>query len=218
MNRHCFACETLETRRLLSATAPSAQVADGYLLIYGTEEADAIFVDSGVGLETDVRISTPAGEASYTFAPWSFGGIHIDAGGGDDLVSTNDVVAWLGGSILGGTGSDAIYITDPNVSQDFYLDGGSGDDTIDIYGGTVNGVIFRGGEGDDHVKLQGTTVWNYVSFQGDAGNDSLSILDYSTIYGFTYVDGGEGNDVLYTDDSGILGGLYFINVEEPLFA
>ncbi len=58
--------------------------------------------------------------------------------------------------------------------------------------------------------------WSFsaIHVKTEGGDDRAD----TEIYGFTYIDGGRGHDTLFTDDSQMYGGLYYVNVENPIFA
>ncbi len=121
--------------------------------------------------------------------------------------------------IDGGEGNDEITI-DKGVTQNMYVLGGDGDDTIKggsgndrLYGGAGDDYI-RGGDGDDRIfggegndKLKGSSGKDYI--EGGAGNDNMNGgSGYDVLYGLSgddtleggagndYLDGGTGNDAL----------------------
>ncbi len=101
----------------------------------------------------------------------------IDGGPGRDRPS---VVGAPSATILGGTGDDII---NADVDGPVMIDGGAGDDTIDIAQGEAT---VTGGEGDD-------TIRGASRADGGNGNDQLE----ATIAG-ARLTGGAGNDTFVT--------------------
>ena len=106
----------------------------------------------------------------------------IDAGDGDDVVSTSNA------TIDAGSGDDAVMMYGGQAS------GGDGNDTIDASGDGQATLL--GEAGDDQLTIGGVGSQAF----GGAGNDVLSVNAGAT--GF----GGMGNDTLQIGEGGIGGG------------
>lgn len=122
---------------------------------------------------------TGDGNDAITIAPDVSVNVVIDAGNGDDTITTGAGDA----TIYGGDGDDVIQ----TGSGDNYVEAGNGDDQVQ--GGSGYNVIY-GGDGSD--KLQGGNGGNYIS--GGRGNDA--------IHGGTGEDilsGGRGNDQIQSN-------------------
>jgi Ca2+-binding RTX toxin-like protein len=191
--------ERLETRRLLTFAAQGDIVG-----IKGTHGDDAIRVElSSDGQFLNLTLNNE--HASYSYSrPYGSPYIRrvlilgeagnnqitiaddfpidalIDAGSGDDIVTTskrNDI-------ILGGAGKDKIS----SDAGDDKIDGGAGDDTIDCGDGN-DSVI--GGKGSDTIH-------------GGAGNDVVGgQAGIDALYGDEgddLIGGGAGNDVVFGGD------------------
>jgi Ca2+-binding RTX toxin-like protein len=93
-------------------------------------------------------------------------------------------------TLNGGGGSDYI-VFQSNGSEDSdlgFVQGGSGDDTIDAFG--EDGVI-NGGAGNDIISIQGTLL----SASGGAGNDTIKTSTYlNSADSFDTLTGGDGED------------------------
>ena len=143
-----------------------------------------------------------------------FGTDQFFLGDGDDQMQ-----AWLGGAdrFIGGAGNDRISVSVPRISETMagglgVIDGGSGDDTLTIFGsdrsfsftGTaifVDGVKVASVTGFEHVTIYGQS--SNDSITGTAGNDTLN-----GGFGNDALSGLGGNDLLdgsYGDDT-LLGG------------
>ena len=119
-------------------------------------------------------------------------GALVNGGPGDDRLFSfvgEDV------TINGGGGSDHI-VFQSNGSEDSdlsFVQGGSGDDTIDAFG--EDGVI-DGGAGNDIISIQGTLL----SASGGAGDDTIS-GDSADFGGGTSLYGNAGDDFLILENS-----------------
>ena len=119
-------------------------------------------------------------------------GALVNGGPGDDRLFSfvgEDV------NLNGGGGSDHI-VFQSNGSEDSdlsFVQGGSGDDTIDAFG--EDGVI-DGGAGNDIISIQGTLL----SASGGAGDDTIS-GDSADFGGGTSLYGNAGDDFLILENS-----------------
>jgi len=111
--------------------------------------------------------------------------------GGFDL---NEVIIENG--VYAGAGNDTITVDNRQADVGHFIngggiDGGSGDDTIEL----LDGLVFHvwGGEGDDHIILDGGFVYNYI----DAGPGDDTIYWDEGIA--NEVRGGDGSDTLTID-------------------
>jgi Ca2+-binding RTX toxin-like protein len=190
-----FACESLESRQLLSA---SIQVLEDHtLVIHGTPGNDRVRVRTPGEIDTSESTVLWPAEVTLNGRTRSVPGIvriRIEAGRGDDLVElsnfptvvpvgTADIFmngTQLPATILGGDGDDTLYggsgsdsISGGNgrdnlrgsLGQDT-LDGGSGSDELT---GQEGADLLLGGRGDDRFTLQGNDT-----VDGGAGGDVYS--------------------------------------------
>lgn len=197
-------CESLEQRRVLSATASLQQ---GVLNIVGSNGNDQIYVRqinnritidgvNGSLAASQVRaINIVAGagndEVILLNSQLQRGAqdiripTRIDAGSGNDLVTGGTSFDFL----IGGNGNDSLYGTD----GDDLLVGGLGDDFL--HGGTGNDYLFgqggmdslNGSDGSDY--LDGGDNADYLN--GGSGNDALV-----GGYGYDYLAGGSGTNYI----------------------
>ena len=119
-------------------------------------------------------------------------GALVNGGPGDDRL-----FSFVGEDVTlnGGGGSDHI-VFQSNGSEDSdlsFVQGGSGDDTIDAFG--EDGVI-DGGAGNDIISIQGTLL----SASGGAGDDTIS-GDSADFGGGTSLYGNAGDDFLILENS-----------------
>ena len=203
--------ESLENRRLLSAV--TAAVVDGTLFVAGTPGRDSVSIVRTQDGVTHVAADTAgAVSADYAFAPWSFGAVHVDLGGGDDRLEARNLLAWRGGSILTGDGDDRVLIDRANVNGDFFLDAGEGDDGVALVDSTAEGLSVRLGNGDDALLTRDVTVWNYATLDLGNGDDALAMVR-TTVYGWSSLYGGEGRDRLWGDGNRLAGGANVLDFE-----
>ena len=147
---------------------------------------------------------------SYSFVP-SKNNL-LDGGDGNDTLNISG-----GGndSLFGGTGNDSIVVSTLTCgsgnsflylpSRNNYVNGGSGDDTLQTSGS--NNDSLYGGEGNDYLTAYSSSQWDGNSYSylpsentlldGGAGNDMLqtSGISNDSLYG------GEGNDYLTANSS-----------------
>lgn len=131
--------------------------------------------------------------------------INVDAGDGDDTVGASENARALPPTfnINLGDGNDlveGIETDGPNA-----IDGGPGDDTIDmgdtVFGGEGNdviaGEILNGGEGNDQLSTPKKTGGDYKvgAWHGDEGNDVLQGSERSPFDDVLFGD--DGKDKLY---------------------
>ena len=119
-------------------------------------------------------------------------GALVNGGPGDDRL-----FSFVGEDVTlnGGGGSDHI-VFQSNGSEDSdlsFVQGGSGDDTMDAFG--EDGVI-DGGAGNDIISIQGTLL----SASGGAGDDTIS-GDSADFGGGTSLYGNAGDDFLILENS-----------------
>lgn len=162
-------------------------------LIYGGEGNDSIDACEG----NDI-IYGGAGNDTITGGS---GHDLIYGGDGDDVLDPGELGS---DTIYGGTGNDTIERNGASHGEDWYFDGGDGEDYIE--GGLGRNTLI-GGRGNDTIIARGTDV-----VYGGDGNDSIETSSSS------YINGGEGNDTInflgYTENPTIEGarGDDYINV------
>lgn len=209
-NEESFCCDSAE----LGSTIYPAEI-DTY------DGSDVICMrdsDLSVGGFTICEDISGSGNEAYPAAA------DIDAGGGNDYVSTspvgthadtvdagdgtNYVLTWGGSdTITGGDNSDYLYGGDGEDT----IDGGDGDDEIwgDSAADTIEGGdgadVIHGGGGDDAIIGDCDTCGTYGdTIYGDGGDDKIKgWLGDDVIYGGTGNDnicGQDGDDSLYGND------------------
>src|SRR5580765_8073344 len=147
-----FGIESLETRRMMSATPADPHLEGTALVVTGTTAADTIRISKSDA--TTLRVEEN-GVVTF-FNNSSVRSIKVDALAGNDLVKLQDTGAGLptqAANLIGGDGNDSLTGGAGNDS----LDGGAGDDSL--VGNTGNDSLI-GGAGSDVLR-------------GDAGNDLL---------------------------------------------
>lgn len=141
------AVESLEARRLMSATAAvTATLADGVLTVTGTDRRDAVVFSVDPTTDPD-QLHVVAGRDGYSFDLGEVGSVVVNTGAGNDrvIVDERTGAVFLSFVVDAGAGNDTVVTGSGN---DVVL-GGGGKDTV------------AGGAGDDQVD-------------GGAGNDRLA--------------------------------------------
>ena len=150
---------------------------------------------------------------------------------GDDKINiTNSTVE---GKVWGGRGNDDINITDSKVKKGVYGDAenkpngkdGSvdGNDTINVSGSTIEGII-NGEGGDDKItvdksKVAGQSAKNSKgqtireAIMGEKGNDEISVQNKSNVDG--NISGDQGDNKINVDGgSKVAGWVYGANAKD----
>ncbi|WP_061025446.1 calcium-binding protein [Bradyrhizobium sp. CCH5-F6] len=137
-----------------------------------------------IGTNVTGTIQLGTGNDRLTADMYQSQGFTVDAGDGDDLVTTsfgNDV-------IHGGVGNDTIYASEGD-------DEVFGDDGDDLLVGEAGSDLLDGGAGNDRILAgAGDTVL------GGAGDDTIELTAYRGTP--ASIDGGDGNDTLVLTDTG----------------
>ncbi|MBE9072706.1 Calx-beta domain-containing protein [Microcystis sp. LEGE 08355] len=174
--------------------AMNVQGGSGNDTIYGTSGNDTIFGNGGadylIGGDGDDSLDGGAGNDTL------YGGAGDDTlngGVGDDTFNLSGT-----GTVIGGDGDDIFIFYGPYTG---IIDGGGGNDRIDIAPGYSGNIIFPATiTGIESVIVPGSGGNDYLI--GDDGNDSLNGQDGNdTLEGRGGNDnllGGTGNDVIYT--------------------
>lgn len=143
---------------------------DGNDLIRG--ESSAFSVSGGLGDDT---FTGSGGDPSLYRA---------DLGAGDDFM---DVSIWSPAKVIAGDGADRVAVSS---TGGLTVDGGNGNDWLDLGTGSGGKLAVSGGEGDDHINASG--YGGVVS--GDAGNDVINAR--CPVATDLSVSGGDGMDTI----------------------
>lgn len=174
--------EALPSRLLLSGDLPSISLADGLLLVTGTDTADVVSLSID---GDDLRVRVGALDERFAFD--SVRGAQIRTGPGNDAVNCGDVA--LSVSIWGGSGDDSLI----GGMADDEIRGGHGQDTIHALSG--NDTVF-GGAGDDRIGLGSGDDVGYALAGNDWGNGRQGQDTLLGGDGDDELNGGEGDDSL----------------------
>jgi Ca2+-binding RTX toxin-like protein len=190
---------------------------DGTLAVTGTSAADAISVDFHVYQSATGNTGSATVKVNGTTQSFSTGfqRLTIDAQAGNDSINVTgyvendasypDIPPAIAISLLGGAGNDLIItsITYQNnagygAGVATYADGGTGNDSLFIQGGTSATLI--GGTGNDVLASAASANDLYVTMNGGNGDDQLSTGSAGNAGQFATLNGGNGNDTFYNDD------------------
>src|SRR5436305_14625548 len=139
-----FGIESLETRRMMSATPADPHLEGTVLVVTGTTNNDDIHISKSDASTLRVQENGVV----FFFNNASVHSIKVDAGAGNDLVRMENNGAGLpsqAANMIGGDGNDSLTGGSGNDS----LDGGAGDDQLN--GGAGNDSL-SGGAGNDVLK------------------------------------------------------------------
>lgn len=98
-------------------------------------------------------------------------------------------------TILTGAGNDTvIFNRNIKVAGNAFVDGGAGDDSLSVSGGTFQqSISMYGRVGNDTISVQNATVEGVLRLKGNSGNDLVSVTN-TTANGGTNIVGGTGAD------------------------
>jgi hypothetical protein len=208
-NRAQF-CESLESRRLLAATA----VFDGGRLeITGTDENEAVEINAdaeGNLLANGIIVGAAADLRE----------LRVDLGGGDDDVFLHDVQVQNRVEIDMGDGNDGVLIGRPlgnidvQVGNTLRIETGEGDDRVQFVDTSARLVTVNTGSGFDTLDpVDRVTAENFVSIEMEDGPDVVRLAEVSGKR--VLVDGGGGSDLLQIDGP-TSGKLVIRSIEIPI--
>lgn len=117
------------------------------------------------------------------------GGLTVDGGIGDDVLTVQTVSFSAGIDVSGGEGADVISA----IFAVGTCSGGAGDDVMTVTGTSpFDTIIVDGGDGADAI----TGFSQFADYQGGIGDDTISATCTATTGGSLTIDGGLGHDVL----------------------
>ncbi len=198
--------QDVEQNDALGSATVSAGAGDDTIALYD-ETADSRFTDDtifDIAFDRAVIDGGLGNDVIDVVATYST----VSGGEGDDTITVHGNAA--GATILGGEGDDVLS-GEQGYSDAALLDGGAGNDTIDIR--DMESVRALGGDGDDQIYITG--VWNpgaaYIATaDGQAGDDTISYegggITLPEYFEPTTLTGGEGADTfeLTLDEGGAL--------------
>jgi Ca2+-binding RTX toxin-like protein len=163
------------------------QVTRGANSLYGEDGNDSLVAGEGGPYGAADYLSGGAGRDTLN------GGGGLDGGDDNDLMYTSFATS----SANGGLGNDTIEGPGGSGYVNFYVDGGGGRDSIDVYA-TNNRLFLSGGAGNDTLR---GGAGQEVSIDGGGGADLIT--GYKTYPGGPLtVTGGGGNDTIEGSGAG----------------
>jgi outer membrane autotransporter protein len=204
----------------LGMSASFGQAAGGSGTLLGGLGDDSLTANgAAVGVNGSGTLAGGSGADSFDFA-----GTAIGSGAGSGAVtgdSGSDLLTFRSGATIGGgaatgfvdggLGNDSLTLDASNLggSGAGTLTGGEGDDTVLVRNGAGVGTLagtgtLLGGSGSDSVTFQGSTLGDNGRFLGEAGDDTLSFGQASSIAAAAQTDSGAGNDRLRLEDTTII--------------
>ncbi len=189
-------------------------VSGGSLRITG-DAGDNDFSINQTGLGADEYRVTSGGDATLIngqAGPLVFSGVTRDVSirlnDGDDSV---DLYIDVGRNVLidGGKGNDSVDLIGGAVNGNFTARMGDGNDGVTLLGGGVTGhVKIDAGKGDDGVYMDEHNVEGNVGIRMGDGSDEVTLSNYVTVGRDLTIDGGKGFSSV-----GIMASTFFGNVQ-----
>lgn len=165
-----------------------------------------------LGCEQLEHRDNPAGNMVAFFN--SVGELNVFGDGLDNAVSVQQngfgdlFIFGVNGTTINGL--SAIFLG-RGVLNGLHVEGGFGNDLLEVLGVRTPGVIVvGGGEGNDGIHVNGV-VANAVGIGGWTGNDVVTTANVF-VGSFAWIDGGAGFDVIA--NRGIFGPQFFFNFEQ----
>ncbi|MCT0224979.1 hypothetical protein [Synechococcus sp. CS-1328] len=123
---------------------------------------------------------------------------------GNDFININSIISFS--TLSGGDGDD--FFTSPTSLLSSTLNGNQGSDTI-LFSGSADNAAVLGGQDNDSLTISGSKAFSNSRFNGNAGNDLLSLSGYGSSDAATLLTavtfyGGQGNDFI-TASGGVNG-------------
>ena len=145
----------------------------------------------GNDLETTIN-----GSSSVVF--WDLRSkIVFDGGGGNDVLSITNDSYWSGDvDFQGGDGDDVLWIGRVGSLGNLTIDGGRGNDYIDLACDLLGNLTVSTGDGKDRLLLHSMAVSGNVAVDMGKGNDTVTIDTGFTALGTMSFVGGAGRDTI----------------------
>jgi hypothetical protein len=182
-----YEIEKLESREYLSVTA--TVTTDGDLVV----EGQAVGPVEIRAIEQDKFVVTDNGDVVATLE-----------GVNDDIHIRLDTVDTVANTVI----VDLTEVLTGQAVDRVFVELGNGDNTFELRGGTVRGMLrYLGGAGVDKLTIADTTIEGPVVAQLRSGNDSIVIA--GQLQRQLLVFAGSGDDVVeMTEDCGVEGNVY----------
>ena len=134
------------------------------------------------------------------------GKITIHTGAGNDTVTFSRSVHVAGNVFVdGGAGDDSLNVTGATFQQSISMYGRVGNDTISVQNAIVDGILrLKGNSGNDLISVTNTTTNGGTNIVGGAGNDGVS-FNAVTANAWTKISTGAGDDDISVLNSNING-------------
>lgn len=212
-----WAAECLETRALLSVV--TVTTVGGVISLSGDagdHTVNAAVVNLGNAAIPNLEL-TGTGNTTFTFGnttnvttldiPLSqigtINGLNITMQGGNDTVTFDATnLGTINGNVTANLGNGTNALTFNNatgnsaITGKMFVEGGSGNDTVQMTGDTVQALSIKTGDGIDAVTLATLTInGNLTTVLGNGAGDSMT-FNNSTVSGSAAVTAGNGGDTI----------------------
>jgi hypothetical protein len=225
MSRRPLRIESLE-RRMLLAGDVSVAVVRGDLVITGDlvpgDVAESVriahdgtnYTVEGLG-GTQLRFNgaTIPTETTISVGPVTRD-IIVDMKTGDDSVEIvgssiiNPLLVPRNLTIRGGTGVDSITVENVQVQGVLNVDGGAGDNTVEIKGSRVNrDALIKGGVDGDVITIDGSNFLGKLTVDALGGTNEIFVAGGSSVVRDTLLKGGLSTDTIKIDGASFSGKL-----------
>lgn len=200
-----LALQPLEPRAMMAGDV-TATVIDGNLQIVGDNLANDLTItpiSAGkyrlTGIDAAGNATTTVNGRDALTVAGVTGTVGVFMRDGADYLRFNDMtgdpMSFPGDVILnGGRGNDWIDGQDARTNGLFQIQGGDGNDLVNVLRLTAGSLSVNGGAGDDFLNLGGAAVAHALHFDGGRGNDIQRLFGHVDIGGNLVMRDTDGND------------------------
>jgi hypothetical protein len=163
------------------------------LVTTGTSGADLIVVNTG-GFNQSTILGLTGSDTINVVGYATSTSIKIDAAGDKDVVNVSGTGSLSGGTILLGAGADFLSGNLTSYNNGI-INGGDGNDTINLSGTVFSGSSIGLGGGSDRLAVTGASLAS-ATVAGGSGDDNIQLLSITDL-GSAQILGGGGADSIF---------------------